>query len=114
RNYLSSTLFQPAVTLSKATTLAHKVLPSFTQVPEVAPVALAAEPNRANCAAITGTDYQSHGERHWYITNCMSPEAQVRLLGAAPRTTSAPVAAARTGGSVIEQFIAGYRSAGGP
>lgn len=41
--------------------------PTSTSVPEPTP-----EPaNRADCAAIQGTDYESPEEREWYLANCL-------------------------------------------
>jgi hypothetical protein len=80
-------------------------------LPEAPVEAPAAEPNRASCPAITGTDYLSETERTWFIGNCMSAAAQARLGFA---TTAAATIAPAATGSVIDQFKEGYRSAGGP
>jgi hypothetical protein len=83
-------------------------------VPEApAPEAPPPEANRADCPAITGSDYLSGAEREWYIANCMTRTAQARLASVAPVATTA-VAPAAAGGSVIDQFVSGYRDAGGP
>jgi hypothetical protein len=95
----ASTLFLTRLPLS----LSPAVLP---EAPAEAPVA-EPEPNRASCAAISGTDYLSLSERNWFIANCMSAAAQLRL-------GSVTVAATPVGVSVMDQFIEGYRAAGGP
>ena len=41
-----------------------------------------AEPNRASCAAIRGTAYESERERGWFLANCIESEPVVAFLGA--------------------------------
>ena len=53
--------------------------------------------NRESCSAIAGTRYHSHAERDWYETNCLSAAA----VASTPNTTA-------------QQFMQGYRQAGGP
>lgn len=62
-------------------------------------------PNRADCRSITGTDYLSIEERHWYLANCTKQSSTVLV--------SQPVPAPANRGGVIDEFVAGYRSAGG-
>jgi hypothetical protein len=94
---------------------------AFAVLPIVAPEAsmvlpetpaFESEPNRADCGAITGTDYLSLAEREWYIAQCMSGTAQARLASVSPVSTTVQASAA-VGGSTIELFIDGYRAAGG-
>ena len=61
--------------------------PTSTAVPTVAP------PNRADCDAIQGTEYQSPEEREWYLANCLNRDT------AATDTTGGGGAAAGGGGT---------------
>lgn len=74
--------------------------------PSPAPASFEEAPNRADCRTITGTDYLSFEEREWYLANCTTRSASVRTVQA--------VSAAATRGTVLDEFIAGYRSGGGP
>lgn len=101
----------PEAPAPEAPTETLAIAPQAPEAPPEAP-AIEPEPNRANCRAITGTEYVSQTERDWYIANCMSSSAQARLAGVTPAgtTVQAPAAA---GGSTLEQFTQGYRAAGG-
>jgi hypothetical protein len=70
--------------------------------PTAQPTAAAA-PNRKDCAAIRGTDYQSGEEREWYLANCLS-----QAVAGTGNTNTSPAAA--TGGGVSAgEFALGDR-----
>ena len=65
-----------------------------------------ASSNRMSCPEIKGTEYLSDEERDWYWAHC--------IRGAAAPAPAAAASAAEPGSSVVDQFIDGYRWAGGP
>ena len=75
---------------STATAVAQ---PTNTPVPTVAP------PNRADCSAIQGTEYESPEEREWYLANCLgSGTASTNTnTGGGGGTTTSPSGQAVTG-----------------
>jgi hypothetical protein len=101
------------VNLQPLAPAAPAVAPEAPAPAAPAPEAPAVEPNRADCGAIRGTEYLSWAEREWYLANCVNLTNRVRLGGVEPVAASAAAPAA-AGGSTIDQFIAGYRAAGGP
>jgi len=74
----------PTATLSienidVAPTASPTPAPAATSTPEPA---VEAPPNREDCDAIQGTDYQSPEEREWYLANCLGGQVANSNTGA--------------------------------